>query len=346
MTKFRVSPGGKIEIGIEGDKPAVTPAPAKDSGYIGSDPIDEQLYVFRKGNITLYDLGTRHDGDVYSHLQFSLLVEDFGAEGMVNDYNATLLTASPPFSTALKLAGPNLASLYVDVVFQRSGEDDLRVLVGAVNTRPYVKDAPLVAAPQPPPVTETDWTSDALSLKAPGEWDIGIESGYFYNPFQTADETNFKVTDAPVSSAARVEFSLTARDKVKIYLVPRLGLPDGVTLIEADGRYLLFRLPVIPNFPLVFATAYSDNDTFQSASAAMWDQIAEFENPISQPHDPLDWHDLSLWSDGLGVTFDVSVGPRLVAIIVKNQETFYVWRTDTVEDPKWLSYAVFNPSPG
>lgn len=63
MAKFRVKPGEKITIGIEGDPPDVSGQPKKgEKGYVDVPLTEEQLYVFRrkKGlDVIFYDLGTR-----------------------------------------------------------------------------------------------------------------------------------------------------------------------------------------------------------------------------------------------------------------------------------------------
>lgn len=97
MAKFRVKPGEKITIGIEGDKPDVSGQPKKgEKGYVDVPLTEEQQYTFRrkKGlDVIFYDLGTRlrsvPAGTTFNGLRFRPFqaTDTPGAEeGYANEY--------------------------------------------------------------------------------------------------------------------------------------------------------------------------------------------------------------------------------------------------------------------
>lgn len=346
--KYRVKPGGKITIGIEGDKP-VTTQKSVDPEFIGADLTEEQLYVLRKrGNITLYDLGVRNN----AHSDFGSVTSDI-IGGLIpairQNYHSALMFGdfleTMDFSPFLKLP-QNSQNLYVDVVFRRAGEDDIINLIGNAGSRPHMRDYNV--DPDLPPASSTNWRDAALSLSAAGDWQIRVEAGFFYNTFDTGDTVFFKMTRTNTTTAVEVDppaaFSIKASDKVRVYLTPRVWVSFSGPV---DGVFTVFsgRLPVTHDFAPVIAAPIFDNvyggdDFITGECSAYFDAVDQYFSALNSAHvglpnqtDEFNAYEIIGGTEGMEPPL---YRPALVGIIVKNEDLFFVWRVKSIGDAvKW-----------
>lgn len=358
MTKFRVKHGGKVSVGIGGPPEPDVRKEATGSRFVGTENEHEQLYVFRRPGITLFDLGTRRNpDDSYRHVAFADVVVVAGvdpAEGWRTSYHDALITAN--FTESLRLPQSS-EYLYVDLVFGQPGQTGIRILAGNGDKRFYVKDAPLEAEPDPALITDTGWNNGSARFSGPGHWSVAAETGFFYNAFDTSDTAHFKVTPTSDYTAEAVPFSLSSADKPKIYLTPRLYVNvRGAGTGENPFVHYLGRLPVVPDFVAIKAPIFTR--VFRNTPAedpdghyiegrvtdAYFDTINEYLLTLAPEH-------FTGWSatndDGNAFEMSAAIGnganptlppgiPILVAIVDKAGSLFYVWRignylTDTLQ---------------
>lgn len=328
MAKIKVPAGSKITVGIEGPKPSTAQKPA-DPKFAGAEPTDEQLYVFRKKEgITVYDLGTRKNpDDTYHHVDFGTATSAEGGIDTVgrDRYHTALLTSDIRDSLQLPQSSQYV---YVDLIF-RQGEEVRRILVGAANKRPYV------AEPAGENVAETNWKSGSGKFSGGGQWSVAAETGFFFNPFDTGDTTNFKVTASAGPLSDAVPFAVSASDKFQIYLTPRIYISQigGA----GDSTQFLGRLPVLPSFDPVkepiFSSVTAGDESISGAIVEAY--FAAYNNYFLtlNPEHVSDW---SSTVDQFNAYTGSLIGPTLAAIIVKNNQAFYVWRV-ALSNNKWVN---------
>ncbi len=348
----KITPGGTLNITLcRKKKPA--PRPARRAGQgaqpaRGIVPVDEvpSRYIRRPAKgITFYDLAARVDAQgVYHHLTFPPFNYIEGVENpevnarLAASYHGGLLSGDPfghtldgesSYENCLRLP-LHSEYLYLDAIFRRDGEADRRQVIGAKDKRGFVKDFPDAThpAPQPEPTQpasdgEQKWLwqgEGVLQFTRAGEWQIGVESAWFYNPFETGSD-RFKVTATGDPTAEAVEFSFAARDELRIYLTPRVVL--GAYGDAGPGSTVTIRLsrllPVLPVAPPV------------APCQSLSEQLDILAYGILTPEARARFIDYySAEQPAFTETFSVQdiTTPGLVAVIVvQRDEKFYVWDT-------------------
>jgi hypothetical protein len=183
---------------------------------------------------------------------------------------------------------------------------------------------------------------------AEGSWQLGIESGFYYNAFLTgfgpdyAGSDYYRVTSEPSPDGSPVTFA--ARGTERVYLTPVLTThSDGTT---GGSIYLARRLPVAPAFAgqaetlTEFDASASIDLTFTNAvllsakaGSALWSAIDAYYSGFfpssvwsaSVASIPVGGSLADYTIDKLIAADFVSRRPWLVAVIVQGANRFYVW---------------------
>jgi hypothetical protein len=367
--QFIVKRGGKLTVGLpvasaaDAAKQLAGALSQQPGGVLPTEELDD-LYVFRKGGIRFYDLGTRKNEDgSFRDTITTLIIEPTGS-GAGSDYyhwyHNSLLDDFDP-DTCLQI--PQGAEfLYFDASFVTQDGDANRHLIGNVDKRPYVND--LASGVN---VEETIWKSGKLKFAAPDSDTphryLSIESAFYYNSFCTQDDDAtfldspfFKVTTEPVWTADPVSYIPTGKDRV--YLTPVRTLRS--TGFFPNHVYLGRRMPILPNFepqhdPMIFRNEtieffvggglFGDMLTRMTASSSLWSAVLDHYTTVflesgidakgvfgdgDSSGEPtaffVSWTAFTLMNE-LNNGLDPMVAPSyLVAIIVQGDQRLYVWR--------------------
>lgn len=324
------------------------------SKLINPGESEDDYYVRRKkGNITIYDLSTQPMGG-------SVLI----SINTFDDFDNRVRTAfsSFPFywrdnlSTAKQLPLAS-ESLFVDLNFNRRVDvvdgdeynpDTLdRVIVGRANKRPVMArvtsefhDYHTGLVPYPDN-DNTDWKDTSLAFTKPGQWNLFLESAFF-NSFHTqAGQSDFKVTNLFDSSAVEAELLITKNDKIKIYLTPRLYIIRNSIAFELP--YAIFSFSMLtPSFNLTFdpRNLFANPGTIEPPACAINTTVPQWASVVNFVHGVGGY---SVEEEGAVYSFDINrISPVLVAIIIKNDVSFYVWRL-TGSSMLFTSTAIYNP---
>lgn len=349
--KIIVPHGSRISVKIPVERApvkATRPARATRRGALQPSDADEDLYAFRKGGITFYDLGTRKVGetDAYEYVSFpTFLHEDFtDFEGLRTSYHTAILAGDFTAKDARLKLKQESEFLFLDAVFKKDDQTK-RFLIGNKDKRAYLKDFPEEGGPTPANVTETSFKSGTLKFKSSG-WKMAVESAWFYNNFDTGDADNFKVTEDSDPTSAPVEFT-TGSKPMRVYLTPRLVYNAS----DEDGqfRFYMARLaPVLPDFSLVNNLSLGgifqhDQTAEATASDDFWAAIADHWNSIIPGGFPpfFNIFDAASVFHLAGETG----APTLAAVIVKGDKKFYVWRKASADSLPWSFSSIINPNP-
>lgn len=337
--KFPVQHGERVKVEIPVRR---AHAAASRSGQQRRAPLrpadaDEELYAFRKGAITFYDLGTRKAGDSYEYVTIPLSA-DFS--DLREHYTAALLSGDFTEQGQCLHLPQESEFLYLDVIF-RKDEQVTRKLIGNKDKRPFVKDFPGEGDPAPSNVTVTSFSGGKLKFSGAGK-SFGIESAWFYNNFDTHDTVNFKVTDDPDPSSAAVEFKTSAKP-IRVYLTPRMAFES-----RDEGLYMFRFVPVLPDFAPVTNLSltgihHNDQSAEATASESFWSAIMGYWNSVV-PGGLGDF--FSIFDSQSAYHLAEETGePALAAVIVKGEKKFYVWRTQADDSLPWSFSSIINPNP-
>lgn len=329
-------------------------------------------YIPRRGGITLYDLGTRKQEDgSYRHVSFGgrFVFPTFGVSidpELRSRYHMALLAEGYLDAGALLKLPQAAQYLYIDIILRKQREDtsyeEESELIGEADTRPYMDEleghADFPIGEITPPgeiVSKTHWKSRELKFTKGGKWHIKLDSGFFYNPFDTSTPATFKITESASPEGEGVDnFGVTSRDEVKIFLTPRCNL-FGDVISDTESSFNMGRfLPVLPDFnpvkdpnpfSAVYYTYHFSGFLKGSATPAYWAVIDAYHNElytdIEAPPD-IPWIAADADADNL-----VGIGaPVLTAVIVKGGKAFYVWRTQRIDSTRWADTRVYNPIGG
>jgi hypothetical protein len=297
----------------------------------------EDVYAFRKGQITFYDLGTRQAGDVYSYVSIPLSV-DFSE--MREHYTAALLAGDFTEEGKCLLLPQASEFLYLDAIFTKV-EHQQRKLIGDKGQRPFVKDFPAEGEPQPANVTETSFSGGKLKLAGAG-FSFGVESAWFYNNFDTHNSDAFKVTADPDPSSAAVEFKTSAQP-IRVYLTPRMGYES-----RDEGLYIFRFVPVLPAFAPVTNLSltgihHNDRTAEATASESFWSAIMGYWNSVVPGGFP---NFFNIFDSASAYHLaEETAAPTLAAVIIKGEKKFYVWRTQADDSLPWSFSSIINPNP-
>lgn len=366
--RFTVRRGDKVSIGV-----SIEPSFDKSTGTRQADnqgsqlvyPGDEEneLYVRRaKGNITIYDLGTQPEQMSFAvpSMQMSWNTFDFGGLSTFfrNSFHSFMsLNTSSHVVTRLNTAErfpANSERLFTDLTFQRqdAAEDNYTVLVGRPDKRPLlttINMTPFDPVPYPANQHETDWKNQSLAFNKTGQWSLALASVYF-NPFDTADALHFKITNIADAAAVAVEFLVTKQDKIKIYTTPKFYIKRNTTPVELP--YTIFSLPwLVPAFGPLFDdhSLYLNVGTTPQPAVSVissedrWTHLTNFIQTYIGSSEPV-ITGLELADYGTGHAI-----PILVAVIVKNDIRYHVWKIvanpsgETADSPVFKSTTLFPP---
>ncbi len=343
---FKVRRGDRVRIELPtAQEPSDTTPDEQHPPVIFTDE-DEENYVFRKKGIEFYDLGTRKAEDgTYRHVILETIITNSQqtARAFLRDqFMAKIL--EPDIKSSLALPDES-AYLYTDAFFYNDEGEEVRELLAPAGVRPFIVDYPnhdgTSFPPLPPPVAVSNWKNGALAFKRAGEWNLRIEGAYIYNTFDTG-HFDFKVTDTSDPAAPGVAFKITSKDRVKVYLTPRLFETSQPldTGISPPARWALMRTaPVVPHFELFAGPildspliAFGSNAYFDStrALAHYWSSVSDWMISAGAPTNQHSnaWSN-DTWSPATTLTSAPTfTSAALVAVVRRNRDWFYVWRTD------------------
>ena len=239
MTSFRVKPGEKITVDIQGDKPAVLPKETEAPKYIGVEPAEDPLYVFRKQTgATLYDLGmVLNESGEYEEIKDALLfsiepatgnyqqtdldIENFGTmlQGKYLANDPTGFTGDKPNRKPLPF---DSHKLMIDVHQFDAENNETKTIVGK-RERAYLTD--IFSEDDTPPIPDTNpnWLSGGSLKTVAGLTHLVVQNAAYFLDLYTYQDggdwfQNFKITSEPSFAADAVVPDLSGLQG--IYLVP------------------------------------------------------------------------------------------------------------------------------
>lgn len=333
--------GGKlvIERAGKGVKPAPKDTPGEARNGVITSAYPEEEVIRRKGEAIFFDLGTRYDADTdtYLYLEFPVKVATDSIEALeklqeYRDELSALLLSDNPLGTTdghtnCRKLPQEAEYLYVDALFKREGEDPKRYVLGQGGMRSLVKDLRTGL-----PIEDTSkWKGAALRTGLSGSYQLGVESAWFYNAFDTSISPLFKVTETPDFDAPGIAFAV-GTTKLEVYLTPRYGwVVDSI--LDGEGEvitetYYVVRLPVLPDFtpasaPIEdIAELFPDNPYYirGTINAGLSAALTAYAIDIGSPIDPATQFPLP-------AQFQAGEfhQPVLVAIIKQGDTPYYIW---------------------
>lgn len=328
--------------------------PEKSNRGIGVEELEDSTYVFGKKGVTFYDLGTRRNEDgSYADITPGHLIAPTTHTDIWNYFHNMLLGGVDFAADRTCLQLPQAAeNLYIDASFVPTIfnlEEDLeaqleRNLIGNIPSRTYVSK--LLTSEI---VQKTDWKNARLPYRSGSPY-FYIEGGIYFNSFIAANENfmlfdNFyyMVTNQPSDLAENIPFALKSKDKV--YLVPILTLVSSGT----TPNHLRFarRIPILSNFSNEMLVALGEVldtfvdggrmvlqlrmtstlsnaiQTYYTANLDVLSNIITTLGGVPERNFP------SMSVDRFAKTYNIPPRSYLAAVIVRNEQRFYIWRNYT-----------------
>lgn len=362
--KYRTGPGSRLIVRISKEVGGQQGEPAEggggqggaEEGFFGAPRLSRDIYPPPPDTeFHFFDLGvhrpTNDDEWAYS---LKILDGPEEQEPLIAAWNDALLAGLDPWPKFLPLEA-KAENLLVDIIFSREGHDDLHYIVGK-GERAYLTDYNASGDSDSVPVRENkEWANDdhlEPVLKG-GTWSARIESGWYYNSFDTGAGVgfNYKITTDPDPAAEAKSLTFRRGDVVEVYLTPKMG---------QWGLTAKARLPVLPSPSAYSSSAHNlaqfaipDNISVLRGSPpqAVWDELFAFfrEGGVSEEEWPSDINGTELrdaaWYIGgvLASGEDVASAP-LCAVVRREDKTYYVWgvmRYGEHDDPGGSTVAPF-----